>query len=177
VGRSSIGLPSPPLGIGGSHYLLVELPINLWPEYAFEALFQLQCAGFQPILAHVERYEAVLRDIDVSRELIRRGVLLQVDGGSLLGESGHRLRVQAQALVANNLVSFLCSDAHSPKQRPLRLRAAAAAAARLIGKPAAEALVNYNPAAVIADADLSPPTARQRRHFFPWPLRWTRNRH
>jgi protein-tyrosine phosphatase len=157
------------LGLNGSRYLLVEPPSVLWSPFVHEALFSLQSGGLRPIVAHAERYATALQTPGAMAELVSWGALLQVNGDSLLGGRGGRLQRAARALLERGLVSFLASDAHSSRERPPRLRAAVAAAGRLIGEVAAEALVTTNPAAVLADADLPPPPPRQRRwRLFPW---------
>lgn len=164
---AELGATAQSLGIGAGRYLLVELPFTLWPPFAFDVFFQLQSAGLRPILAHVERYDAILRQGALAEDLVRKGVLLQVNGDSLLGTGGPRIQRCAQNLLDRGLVSFLASDAHSSRQRPPRLQEAARLAARQIGAAAAEVLVIGNPAAVIADTDLPPaPPQQRRRRFF-----------
>lgn len=158
------------LAINGGHYLLVELPLGFWPPYLHDVVFQLQMLGMRPILAHAERYEAIGRDPAYAADLVGRGVLLQVNGDSLLGKGGSQIQRCARTLVERELVSFLSSDAHSPRRRPPRLRAAAEVVARLAGPEVADQLVNGNPAAVVADTDLPPaPRYRRQRRFFNFP--------
>jgi protein-tyrosine phosphatase len=155
------------LGINGGRYLLVELPSGFWPPYLYDVVFRLQSLGMRPILAHAERYQAIARDPELAVDLVARGVLLQVNGDSVLSLGGRPLQRCAHGLLERGLVSFLSSDAHSIQRRPPRLQAAVASTARVIGPAAAQALVESNPAAVIADVDLpsAPPLRRQWRFF------------
>lgn len=155
------------LGINGGRYLLLELPLGFWPPYLHDVLFRLQSLGMRPILAHAERYQAIARDPELAVDLVGRGVLLQVNGDSMLGIGGRPLQRCAHYLLKRGLVSFLASDAHSVRRRPPRLRAAVGVATRLIGPGAAEALVEGNGAAVIANVDLpAAPPLRRRWRFF-----------
>src|SRR5687768_4192679 len=48
--------------LAGSKYVLVELPYRPWPSFADRTMFELQVAGYFPILAHPERYTAIQDD-------------------------------------------------------------------------------------------------------------------
>jgi protein-tyrosine phosphatase len=137
--------------LAGSQYVLVEVPYTPWPAYAERALFDLQTAGYTPILAHPERYTAIQDDPNLLYRLVQRGVLAQVTSAALLGEQGEKVHRTADTLVHHGLVQFLASDGHNVKSKrrmPL-LREAVKAAAALVGEQAALALVTANPAAVL----------------------------
>lgn len=144
--------------LAGSRYVLVELPYSPWPSYAERALFDLQLAGYTPILAHPERYSAIQNDPNLLFHLAERGTLAQVTAAALLGEQGSNLRKTADTLVRHRLVQFISSDSHSAtsKRRMPLLRDAVAAAALLIGEEAATAMVTANPAAILSHQPLSP---------------------
>ena len=44
-----------PLTLGGTRYVLVELPAQIGPEIVKDAFFKLKCRGFVPMIAHPER--------------------------------------------------------------------------------------------------------------------------
>ncbi|MGH9173190.1 MAG: tyrosine-protein phosphatase, partial [Vicinamibacterales bacterium] len=159
------------LALGGSRYILVELPVPFWPPYVRTGLLALREADLEVIIAHSERYEPVASDIEVAHELTEAGFLLQVNADSLAGVGSRVAQRTARELVRRGLVSVLASDSHSPRRRAPRLRAAAAEATRLIGPAAAAALVTTNPAAILADRDLPPPpriTPQRRAFRWPW---------
>lgn len=144
--------------LAGSQYVLVELPYSPWPSYADRALFDLQLAGYTPILAHPERYSAVQADPNVLYALAERGILAQVTASALFAEGGADLKKTADVLVRHGLVQFISSDSHNPTRRrrmPL-LREAVAAAALLVGEEAAWKMVTTHPAAVLAHQPLLP---------------------
>lgn len=156
------------LGLNGSRYLLVELPTRFWPPFAHEALFRLQGAGLCPILAHAERYEPLVREPQLAEDLVRRGLLLQINAHSLTGQAGRQLQRAARKLLLKGFVTLLASDAHSTRHRTCRLRAAVDVAARLVGRAAAERLVWTNPAAIVNNLVLpeQPPPTTLRSRFF-----------
>ncbi len=134
--------------LGMSRYVLVELPLLEIPPYALEVLFRLRVAGFTPVLAHPERNLMVAREPFLLHELVTRGVLVQMNAGSLTGFFGSRVRRLAELLLAHNLVHFLGSDAHSARRPPL-LSEAVATAANLVGKERALWLVEENPSRIL----------------------------
>jgi protein-tyrosine phosphatase len=143
-----------PFAINGENYLLVEFPHSFLPGNAAETIFNCVTTGLTPIIAHPERNASVLERPDRLRNLIRAGALLQITGGSLLGDFGAQSKACAQYLLKMGLVSFLASDAHSSSYRRPELSAAVGAAARFIGAEAARDLVWANPRAVISGQPL-----------------------
>lgn len=137
--------------LGESHYVLVEFSLGGVSSPPDEAFFALQIAGWRPILAHAERYQAFQRKPERLAELLGRGVLAQVTAGSLLGEFGSRARGLAEELVKLDLCAILASDAHRAYTRRPRMAEARARLVGLVGEPAAERLCLTNPAAMLAD--------------------------
>jgi len=144
--------------LAGSRYVLVEVVYQPWPSFADQALFDLQLAGYIPILAHPERYVAIQNDPNRMYALAERGVLAQVTAAALLGDHGPRAQKCAQVLVQFSLAQFLSSDAHglTTRLRLPRLREALELAEGLVGKEAAQALVKENPAHILSNTPLEP---------------------
>jgi len=44
------------LCISGTEYILLEMPYEVWKDYAFEELYQLTRLGFKPLMAHMDRF-------------------------------------------------------------------------------------------------------------------------
>ncbi len=137
--------------LGDSHYVLVEFSLGGISAPPDEAFFSLQMAGWRPILAHAERYQAFQRKPERLGELLARGVLAQVNAGSFLGEFGSRARELAEQLVRLDLAAILASDAHHAVVRRPRMAEARARLVELAGEERAERLSRANPAAVLAD--------------------------
>lgn len=141
------------LTLNGSPYVLLELPLfGDWPIHLRSTIFDLQMAGYLPILAHVERYPAVQRDPTVLDDLIATGVLMQVNADSIVGGDGGRSRATARRLLKAHMLHLLASDAHSPRTRVPHIASAYARATELIDaeyvewmKHASEAVINGEP--------------------------------
>jgi protein-tyrosine phosphatase len=154
------------LTLGGTRYVLVELPMQQYPIYTEQTLFELQLKGFIPILAHPERNNKLQADPDVLGWMVQRGIMTQVTAGSLLGDFGAPMRQTAEAMVTRRMAHFIASDSHGPDDRPPRLMAARERAAKLVGDEAAMAMVSTNPAKLLSGQLLpvpEPEVHRQQR--------------
>ena len=92
--------------------VLVELSFIAPPPNLDQTLFQLQTAGYRPILAHPERYLYYHTRFAAYEELHSRGIVLQVNLLSLTGYYGSSIQKIAQRLIKKNLVDFIGTDAH-----------------------------------------------------------------
>lgn len=75
-------------------------------------IFQLQLKGYEPILAHPERYVYYFRDKSVYRELVQAGCRMQINLLSLAGYYGKEVHQVAMWLIKEGLVHFIGSDLH-----------------------------------------------------------------
>lgn len=95
------------------NHVLVEMSYLNPPIQLYEILFELQVAGYQPILAHPERYlfyhEASLANY---RKLKNVGCQFQLNMLSTTGYYGERVAKTADLLLKNGLIDFIGSDVH-----------------------------------------------------------------
>jgi protein-tyrosine phosphatase len=103
-------------GIAESRCVLFELSGALNRTTLIQGFFDLMVDGVRPIAAHPERNPIVQDQPELIDELRARGVLIQVDGGSVVGRHGSEARRTAMRLLANDSVDFLSSDAHRVAQ-------------------------------------------------------------
>lgn len=92
--------------------LLVELPYSTPLLNTSETLFSIIEKGYQPVLAHPERYTYFYSDPSIYKKLADGGCELQVNILSLSGYYGENISKMAEWLLKNNLVTFLGTDAH-----------------------------------------------------------------
>jgi protein-tyrosine phosphatase len=115
-------------------YLLIELPLGgPWPPQVAQVVFDLQMAGASPVLAHAERYHPLRQSPELLVELVRAGVVVQINASSLLGQGGERAQRAAEQLVRSRLAHVVASDAHDARLRPPVLSAAMRRVAELAG--------------------------------------------
>jgi protein-tyrosine phosphatase len=133
---------------GGKHSL-VELPGRLLDNTPLDIFYELLSAGVTPILAHPERNYSFRQDPQLLFELVDHGVLLQLTGGSLLGDFGADVMVFSRFLLQKNKIHFIASDGHSATFRAPLLSKALKVAAKIVGKKQALRLVFDNPLEVL----------------------------
>lgn len=119
------------VGLNQTAYLVVELPHREFPAYTERALFELQMAGYRPILNHPERNRGVWRERERLCRLLAGGVKAMVTAGSLLGHFGPEAKGLAEELIRDGLADLVVSDAHDLERRAPCLPQGLAAAARL----------------------------------------------
>ncbi|UYQ92348.1 histidinol phosphatase [Chitinophaga horti] len=93
-------------------YLLTEFSFVSMPFNYREIFFNLKMAGYEPILAHPERFRYLHDDFDVYRELHETGIHLQVNLLSLKGHYGRSIQKVATQLLEEKLVTFVGTDIH-----------------------------------------------------------------
>lgn len=96
-----------------TQYLLVEFSMSRWNREYLDIIYELQLMGYNIILAHPERYHYIQDDITMLNPLIKEGVILQLNVGSILGEWGIRVQRVAKELVRQGVFKLIGSDAHS----------------------------------------------------------------
>lgn len=95
------------------NFVLVEMSYLNPPIQLFEILFELQVAGYQPVLAHPERYLFYhTPSLSNYRKLKDVGCLFQLNMLSTTGYYGERVAKTADLLLKNGLIDFVGSDVH-----------------------------------------------------------------
>jgi protein-tyrosine phosphatase len=140
-----------PMTLGQSGTVLIELPFVGWPTFTEQVLFEVIARGYRVLLAHPERYEAVINDPDLLQPLRDRGVLMQLTTGSLAGLFGRRSQALGELMLRNGWVDVLASDAHSAGRRFVAVGDGLAKARELVGDEMVDRLTTENPAAILAD--------------------------
>lgn len=99
------------LPFNGNH-VLFEFSFRNQPSQVEELVFQLQSSGYQPVLAHFERYIYFHPSIEVARSLRERGCFIQVNLNSFTGHYGPEVKNQAIRLLKAGVIDILGSDCH-----------------------------------------------------------------
>ena len=105
-------LETQPLLTLWDNYVLVEMsfysPPRGWEDY----FFKIALKGYQPILAHPERYPYFHKSYVEYAEIKEKGVALQVNVLSLIGYYGESVKKTAFRLLDDKLIDFLGTDMH-----------------------------------------------------------------
>ena len=125
----------------GQNYLLFETNTFSEPMMLNDFIFQLKVQGYQPVMAHPERYQYLQHNLQRVEDLVDRGVLMQINCFSLSGHYSRPIQKVANHLVENRLIHFLGSDCHTPHQAKLLKNAFQS---KYIHKALALPLLNYS---------------------------------
>jgi len=99
-----------------SNYLLFEMSYTNAPSDLTDIIFEIEQAGYQPVLAHPERYLFMHDNFEEYEALKEYGVLFQLNINSLAGYYSKNVQKIAQKLVDNGMIDFLGSDVHKERQ-------------------------------------------------------------
>ncbi len=96
------------------HQLLIEISTFGKPLNLYDLIAQIQQKGYQPVLAHPERY-LHLSDKDYQK-LLEAGCLFQLNMLSANGYYGRPVQKRAFHLIKNDWTHFIGTDVHSLNQ-------------------------------------------------------------
>lgn len=100
----------------GDNYLLFETSFYNKPTFLEEAVFSMNTNGYQPILAHPERYSYLEGDQELLEKLKSMNLLFQMNILSLAGFYSNEVRKFAIKLLKANMVDFVGTDCHNTLQ-------------------------------------------------------------
>lgn len=100
----------------GNNYLLFETSFFNKPAFLEEAIFNMNAQGYQPVLAHPERYGYLLNDFELLMKLKNMNLSLQMNLLSLTGFYSREVKNFAKKLLKSNLIDFVGTDCHNALQ-------------------------------------------------------------
>ncbi len=98
------------LTFSGSRVLIETSTIAAPPNFQ-DIIFQLRLSGYQPVLAHPERY--LHMDLKTFTKLKELGCEFQVNLMSLSGHYGSKVKKHADLIIRNGLVNYFGTDCHN----------------------------------------------------------------
>ena len=97
------------------NYVLVEMSYLYPPLNLYDIIFNLQVAGYTPVLAHPERYNFYHSNVNEYKKLKKVGCYFQMNMLSSAGYYGPEVAKAADYLLQNNMIDFVGSDVHHDK--------------------------------------------------------------
>ncbi len=132
-----------------SRYILLEfLPQESYTVIC-NAVDNVIGYGYIPILAHVERYEDLLGNMDRISHVTELGALLQVNAGTITGSLGWKKKRIVKKMLQAGLIHFVATDTHDLKKRTPELEKCASLLYRKYGEAYADALLWKNAGKII----------------------------
>ncbi len=136
--------------LNNTRYFFIELPFSQpLPPYTEQLIFELTAKGYQPIIPHPERAEALQKDPDLIHRLHRSGAFFQLTWGALNGWLGPEAEKTARYLITANLAHLFATDAHNAASRLLTVKKSAAILDQLTTLGTATHLLTTHPRQLI----------------------------
>ena len=120
-------IPEKLVPLGNSDFVLIEFPLDVYPRYLFDTIYNIQISGYRVVMAHVERYQWLFPkkkrllktsiDYSLVEELKSKGVYFQINFSTLINLKLHKELVP---ILKEKKVEFIGSDKHHDRDnRPL----------------------------------------------------------
>ena len=135
--------------INDTSYVLIELPRHAEPTNLYDVIYELIKNKLVPILAHPERYNFVQKDPELVYDLIEKGVIMQANYGSIIGQYGEKAQMIVRKFFENNMIHLLGSDAHRQNTIYPKIPKILSEIEEIIGKDKLEELTSENPKLVL----------------------------
>ena len=140
--------------LNDTRYLLVDFPLNEEKEAIVRGMYSVLNTGYCPILAHVERYSRLNKDLKCIFDMKRDGIVLQMDSQSLLGGFGILIKLAARRILKEGFVDVISSDAHRVEGRTPDLSEAYKYVVSKYGESQAEMLFASNAHRILKGKDI-----------------------
>jgi tyrosine-protein phosphatase YwqE len=102
-----------PLLTFGNNLVLVVTGFISKPHILLEAFFRMEMAGYQPVLAHPERYIYLHQDSSCLEALAERNVPFQMNLLSLVGHYSKAVKKFSEKIIDRGLVRLVGTDCHN----------------------------------------------------------------
>ena len=139
----------PRFRINGGKYVLLEFSSAHTYQKIRDCVYQMINSGFKPIIAHIERYRNVVKDLNNVNELIELGAYIQVSSGAILGEDGLKAMLVSRTMLKKKMIHFIGSDSHDMKERCPNLKKCAEYVEKKVGTKYAQNLFVNNPQKIL----------------------------
>lgn len=142
--------------LNDTRYALIEFSMNTPYRAIHNALTNVLMLGITPVIAHIERYDALENNEKRVKELINMGCYTQVNSSSILkpklfGDTYKFMKKRARYFLEKDLVHIVASDMHNLDSRPPYMKEAYEIVSKKYGLDKARELFILNPEKVIKD--------------------------
>lgn len=154
--------------LASSRYVLFELPLRSKMLNIESLINDIIDAGCVPVLAHPERYMFVQHNPNQLRPLIEKGVLIQSNYGSIIGQYGKEAKKALVKMLKNNMVHLLGTDTHRTGFIYGHFGRVEREFLKHISEDKFEELTTTNPMKIIEDnpIEIEKPTMARKKLFF-----------
>lgn len=131
--------------MGDTAFVLIEFPENVKFALMRERVYELICNGYEPIVAHIERYKVLVEEIAYVEELVTLGAKMQLNAESIIGLEGWKIKRFCKKMMIEDYLYAVGSDAHGITRRPPYMRRCAVYIEKKMGNDYAQKVMIDNP--------------------------------
>lgn len=142
------------VSIRKSRYILVEFSPGDEFQYILNAVRKLQMSGHTVIIAHIERYNCLRKDISNVEYLREMGAYLQVNTGSITGSYGRSAKKFLREVLKAHLVQLVGTDAHGSERRTPKMQEAYKEVVKRCGEEYADQIFGQNAKKVLRNEEI-----------------------
>ena len=142
------------VSIRKSRYILVEFSPGDEFQYILNAVRKLQMSGHTVIIAHIERYNCLRKDISNVEYLREMGAYLQVNTGSITGSYGRSEKKFLREVLKAHLVQLVGTDAHGSERRTPKMQEAYKEVVKRCGEEYADQIFGQNAKKVLRNEEI-----------------------
>ena len=142
--------------LNDTRYALIEFSMNTPYREIHNALTNVLMLGITPVIAHIERYDALENNEKRVKDLINMGCYTQVNSSSILkpklfGDTYKFMKKRTRYFLEKDLVHIVASDMHNLDSRPPYMKEAYEIVSKKYGLDKARELFMLNPEKIIKD--------------------------
>ena len=142
--------------LGNTDYVLCEFYFDT-PFAEMDAILDgIAAQGYRVIVAHPERYESIQVDPRGVDLWFRKGFVIQLNKGSILGAFGYRIQKTAEWILNGGLAHVVASDAHSVSRRTTDLEPVRQHLLERYPPMYVQILTQYNPGRILRGLEMFP---------------------
>ena len=142
------------VSIRKSRYILVEFSPGDEFQYILNAVRKLQMSGHTVIIAHIERYNCLRKDISNVEYLREMGAYLQVNTGSITGSYGRSVKKFLREVLKAHLVQLVGTDALGSERRTPKMQEAYKEVVKRCGEEYADQIFGQNAKKVLRNEEI-----------------------
>lgn len=140
--------------LSGTQFVLIEFGSRTSWKDMHLGLSQLLMRGLTPVVAHIERYDCLAKELSHVREILAMGCYTQVNSvhvlkPKLFGDPLKSYKKRVHLFLDENLVTCVASDMHNLTERPSYLLEAYQMVKKHYGNDRAQALFSDHPRALL----------------------------
>jgi protein-tyrosine phosphatase len=137
------------LTLGGTRYILVEFLPSISYSNIREGIHRCVLMGYIPMIAHAERYQCLLQNINLVKELIDVGAYIQLNLSSTLGGFMNQRANFCRKLFDREWVHCIGTDSHNTELRAPQALSAIANLQKRYGEEYVERIIRDNPSKLL----------------------------